>query len=141
MVWGGIAYGMTQLVIIQRNMMTVCYGDKVLQSHVVPVVQQQQWTLYIRPQVARVCLDFLVENNVPIMTSIQSRSVANLWDELSIRVRKSPKYPHSNVMQLMLHLTDEWNRIQLRRVNTPSNPIQKRIRATIVARRRHDFRE
>ena len=71
MVWGGISHGVkTPLVVIQGNLTAVRYRDQVLMPHVLPLVNAHNLTFqhdYARPHVARVCRDFLNQNNVQVL--------------------------------------------------------------------------
>ena len=68
MVWGGIAHGVkSQLIIVAGNMTAVRYMDEILRPVAVPLVQQRNLILQqdnARPHVARVCQDFLANNNI-----------------------------------------------------------------------------
>ena len=68
MVWGGIAHGIkSQLIIFAGNMTAVRYRDEILRPVAVPLVQQRNLILQqdnARPHVARVCQDFLANNNI-----------------------------------------------------------------------------
>ena len=68
MVWGGIAHGIkSQLIIVAGNMTAVRYRDEILCPVAVPLVQQRNLILQqdnARPHVARVCQDFLANNNI-----------------------------------------------------------------------------
>ena len=68
MVWGGIAHGIkSQLIIVAGNMTAVRYRDEILRPVAVPLVQQRNLILQqdnARPHVARVCQDFLANNNI-----------------------------------------------------------------------------
>ena len=71
MVWGGISHGVkTPLVVIQGNLTAVRYQDQVLMPHVLPLVTAHNLTFQhdnARPHVARVCRDFLNQNNVQVL--------------------------------------------------------------------------
>ena len=79
MVWGGIAHGIkSQLIIVAGNMTAVCYRDEILRPVAVPLVQQRNLILQqdnARPHVARVCQDFLANNNIAPLAwpTVQSR--------------------------------------------------------------------
>ena len=101
MVWGGIAHGIkSQLIIVAGNMTAVRYKDEILCPVAVPLVQQRNLILQqdnARPHVARVCQDFLANNNIaplawppysPDLTPIQ-----HMWDELDRMVRKHRNPP------------------------------------------------
>ena len=121
-------------------MTAVRYRDEILRPVAVPLVQQRNLILQqnnARPHVARVCQDFLANNNIaplawppysPDLTPIQ-----HMWDELDRRVRKR-RNPHATLAQLRNALIDEWNNIPMRTVNALVNSIQRRIRAAPAAR-------
>ena len=71
LVWGGISHGVkTPLVVIQGNLTAVRYRDQVLMPHVLPLVNAHNLTFQhdnARPHVARVCRDFLNQNNVQVL--------------------------------------------------------------------------
>ena len=71
MVWGGISHGVkTPLVVIQGNLTAVRYRDQVLMPHVLALVNAHNLTFQhdnARPHVARVCRDFLNQNNVQVL--------------------------------------------------------------------------
>ena len=131
MVWGGIAHGIkSQLIIVAGNMTAVRYRDEILRPVAVPLVQQRNLILQqdnARPHVARVCQDFLANNNIaplawppysPDLTRIEHK-----WDELDRRVRKR-RNPSATLAQLRNALIDEWNNIPMRTVNALVNSIQ-----------------
>ena len=68
MVWGGIAHGIkSRFIIVAGNMTAVRYRDEILRSVAVPLVQQRNLILQqdnAKPHVARVCQDFLTNNNI-----------------------------------------------------------------------------
>ena len=93
-VWGGIAHGVqSQLVVVESNMTTVRYRDEILRPAAVPLVQQHQLILQkenARPHVARVCRNFLANNNIiplewpPLSPDLSPTE--NLWDDLAPRL-------------------------------------------------------
>ena len=138
MVWGGIAHGIkSQLIIAAGNMTAVRYRDEILRPVAVPLVQQRNLILQqdnARPHVARVCQDFLANNNIaplawpsysPDLTPIEHRTV---------RKRRNPP---ATLAQLSNALIDEWNKIPMQTVNALVNSIQRRIRAATAARGGH----
>ena len=141
MVWGGIFHGIkSQLIIVAGNMTAVRYRDEILRPVAVPLVQQRNLILQqdnARPHVARVCQDFLANNNIaPLAWPLYSPDltpVEHMWDELDRRVRKR-RNPLATLAQLRNALIDEWNNIPMRTVNALVNSIQRRIRAATAAR-------
>ena len=126
-------------------MTAVRYRDEVLRPVAVPLVQQRNLILQqdnARPHVARVCQDFLTNNNTaPLAWSPYSPDltpIEHMWDELDRRVRKCrnppPPPPPATLAQLRNALIDEWNNIPMRTVNALVNSVQRRIRAATAAR-------
>ena len=86
----------------------------------VPLVQQRNLILQqdnARPHVARVCQDFLANNNIaPLAWPLYSPDltpIEHMWDELDRRVRKR-RNPPTTLAQLRNALIDEWNNIPVR---------------------------
>ena len=63
MLWGGItASGRTPVQIVNGNLIDVCYLDEIIQRHMVPFIQRQQYHISLQqdnanPHVARVGRD------------------------------------------------------------------------------------
>ena len=141
MVWGGIAHGIkSQLIIVAGNMTAVRYRGEILRPVAVPLVQQRNLILQqdnARPHVARVCQDFLANNNIAPLAwppySPDLTPIEHMWDELDRRVRKR-RNPSATLAQLRNALIDEWNNIPMQTVNALVNSIQRRIRAAMAAR-------
>ena len=138
MVWGGIAHWIkSQLIIVEGNMTAERYRDEILRPVAVPLVQQRNLILQqdnARPHVARVCQDFLANNNIAPLAwppySPDLTPIEHMWDELDRRVRKRqiPPHPHPphpppppppppTLAELRNALIDEWNNIPMRTVN------------------------
>ena len=144
--------GESQLIIVAGNMTAVRYRDEILRPVAVPLVQQRNLILQqdnARPHVARVCQDFLANNNIAQLAwppySPDLTPIEHMWDELDRRVRKRrnrlpppplppPPTPHATLAQLRNALIDEWNNIPMRTVNALVNSNQRRIRAATAAR-------
>ena len=145
MVWGGISHGVKSPLIVVPGILTaVRYRDEILRPVAVPLVQQHQMTFQhdnARPHVARVCQDFLANNNIvpldwPLDWPPYSPDLApieHLWDELDRRVRRRRNTPNT-LGQLRTALLEEWENIPMRKINALVNSMQRRIRAVINAR-------
>ena len=144
MVWGGISHGVkTPLVVIQGNLTAVRYRDQVLMPHVLPLVTAHNLTFQhdnARPHVARVCRDFLNQNDVQVLDwppySPDLNPIEHLWDALDRRVRKRVNVPN-NVAQLQLALIQEWNNIPQRTIDNLVGSMVRRVRAATAARGGH----
>ena len=128
MVWGGIAHGIkSQLIIVAGNMTAVWYRDEILRPVAVPLVQQRKLILQqdsARPHVARVCQDFLANNNIAPLAwppySPDLTPIEHMWDELDRRVRKR-RNPPRNSRTTRNALIAEWNNIPMRTVYAKEN--------------------
>ena len=144
MVCGGIAHGIkSQLIIVAGNNTAVRYRDEILRPVAVPLVQQRNLILQqdnARPHVARVCQDFLANNNIAPLAwppySPEFTPIEHMWDELDRRVR-TRRNPPATLAQLRNALIDEWNNIPMRTVNALVNSVQRRIRTATAARGGH----
>ena len=136
MVWGGISHGVkSPLIVVLGNLTAVRYRDEILRLVAEPLVQQHQMIFQhdnARPHVARVCQDFLANNN---MATVQSR-FEYLLDELDRRVRRR-RNTANTLGQLRTALLEEWENIPMRKINALVNSMQRRIRAVINARGGH----
>ena len=101
MVWGGISHGVkSPLIVVPGNLTAVRYREEILRPVAVPSVQQHQMTFQhdnARPHVARVCHDFLANNNIVPLDwppySSDLSPIEHLWDELDRRVRRRRNTP------------------------------------------------
>ena len=143
-VWGRISHGVkTPLVVIQGNLTAVRYRDQVLMPHILPLVNAHNLSFQhdnARPHVARVCRDFLNQNNVQVLDwppySPDLNPIEHLWDALDRRVRKRVNVPN-NVAQLQLALIQEWNNIPQRTIDNLVGSMVRRVRAATAARGGH----
>ena len=71
MVWGGItAHGRTPLLVVARNLTSMCYRDEIMSFRSSKNVAFQQDNA--RPHVARVVRDYLTQQNVDLATMSSS---------------------------------------------------------------------
>ena len=144
MVWGGILHGVKlPLIVVPGNLTWVRYRDEILRPVAVPLVQQHQMTFQhvnSRPHEARVCQDFLANNNIVALDwppySPDLSPIEHLWDELDMRIRRRRNTPNT-LGQLRTSLLEEWENIPMRKINALVNSMQRRIRAVINARGGH----
>ena len=144
MVWGSIAYGFkSPLVIINGTMNAVKYRDEISAPHVVPTAQQRALTFQhdnARPQVARICTDFLAQNNIQVMDwppySPDFSPIDHFWDELDRRVRRRVNVPVT-LQELSDALVDEWNNVPMCKINKLIGSVEFRIQEGVNARGGH----
>ena len=144
MVWGGILHGVkSPLIVLPGNLAAVRYRDEILRPVAVPLVQQHQMTFQhdnAHPHVARVCQDFLANNNIVPLDwppySPDLSPIEHFWDELDRRVRRRRNTPNT-LGQLRTALLEEWENIPMRKINAQVNSMQRRIRAVINVRGGH----
>ena len=140
----GISQGVkTPLVVIQGNLIAVRYRKQMLMPHVLPLVNAHNLTFQhdnARPHVARVCRDFLNQNNVQVLDwppySPDLNPIEHLWDALDRRVRKRVNVPN-NVAHLQLAIIQEWNNIPQRTIDNLVGSMVRRVRAATAARGGH----
>ena len=126
-VWGWLRYGLGRhcsrdkitVDYFAGNMTAVRYRDEILRPVAVPLVQQRNLILQqdnARPHVARVCQDFLANNNIAPLAwppySPDLTPIVHMWDKLARRVRKR-RNPPATLAQLRNALIDEWNNIPM----------------------------
>ena len=94
MVLGGISHGVkSRLIVVPGNLTAVRYRDEILRPVAVPTFQHDN----ARPHVARVCQDFLANNNIVPLDlppySSHLSPIEHLWAELDRRVRRRRNTP------------------------------------------------
>ena len=138
-----VLHGSCRVVETLTHYQTVRHRDRVLMPHVLPLVNAHNLTFQhdnARPHVARVCRDFLNQNNVQVLDwppySPDLNPIEHLWDALDRRVRKRVNVPN-NVAQLQLALMQEWNNIPQRTIDNLVGSMGRRVRAATAARGGH----
>lgn len=140
MVWAGICHGRkTPLIFIDGNLTAVRYRDNVLTQVVLPFVRRHNVVFQqdnARAHVARICIDYLVANNVNVLPwpaySPDLSPIEHLWDILDRKVRARDPPPQT-LQGLRQALEQEWNNIPIATVNHLINSMHRRIRAAIAS--------
>ena len=147
MVWAEISYGYhTQLVVIDGNLNTQKYRDRVLAPHVVPLLQNHGVISVFqqdnaRPHVARDNIQFLRNNNIDFIDDWLSKSpdlnpIEHLWDNLDTHVWQCQN-PPGNVNELRDALLEEWNNIPQAQINNLIHSMRRHCQALSNARDGH----
>ena len=127
MVWAGILYNhSTYLTVINANLNGQRYRDEILFQHD-----------NARPHVARICRDFLANENIRVIPwpalSSDMAPIEHLWDCLDRRVRKRPHQPQ-NLNEMRNALNQEWRRISQANIRRLIQSLNRRCNALIDAR-------
>lgn len=144
MVWAGISSRhKTDLVFIDGNLNAVRYRDEILAPVAVPLVTRYRLTFQqdnARPHTARICQDYLRQNNVRCLDwpafSPDLNPIEQLWDILDRRVRRRDPEP-TNAQQLRQALREEWDRITQAEIRGLVDSMHRRIQAVYDARGGH----
>ena len=113
MVWGGImGRRKTNLIVVQRNLNSQGYINKILQPEAVPFLQRHGPAILMHDN-ARICRQFLNRNNVNVLpwpaVSPDMNPIEHIWDYLGRKVR--PRGNVHNLRELENALIQEWNNI------------------------------
>ena len=146
MVWGGITGShRTELVIIEGNLTGARYRDEILQHYVVPFLQQHpEVTTFqhdnARPHTARICTEFLRQNNVQVMEwpakSADLSPIENVWGLLKDKVDKMDN-PPTTIPELARVLQREWQSIPQAQLRNLFNSMRRRCTSCINANGGH----
>ena len=118
MVWGGImGRKKTNLIVVQCNLIAQGNINQILQPEAVPFLQRHGPAILmndnVRPQVARICRQFLNRNNVNVLlwpaVSPDMNSIEHIWDYLGRKVRARGNV--HNLKDLENALIQKWNNI------------------------------
>ena len=140
MMWAAISVdGRTDLVHVQGNLTAVRYRDEILQRHLIPAIDVRRQMFQhdnARPHTARVTVDYLAQNNVPVLPwpskSPDLNPIEHLWDLLDRRVRRRQPQPQT-LEQLRNALQDEWGRIPQQQIRRLIQSMPRRCQAVLDA--------
>ena len=146
MVWAGICHdGCTQLKIVQETLNAVKYRDDILDPIVLPFLQHRNFHHVFqhenaRCHVARVCQDFLNQNQIRVLPgpalSSDLSPIEHLWDELGRRVRQGQNPPEP-LQELRDALVHEWNNIPQAFIQRLIGSMRRRCEAIVATRGGH----
>ena len=116
------------LVFIDGNLNVVRYRDEALAPVAVSFVFQQD---NARPHVARVCREYLDQNNDQTLDwpafSPDLRPIEHIWDILNHRVRRRDPQP-TTVQRMTQAIVEEWDRLTQPEIQHFINSISMRRR-------------
>ena len=144
MVWAAINHRFkSQVIVYQGNLTARRYIDQILRPVIVPMFCQRQGLIFqhdnARPHVARVTRDFLQASNINVLPwpacSPDCNSIEHAWDYIGRRLRQRKRQP-SNVQELAVALTQEWNRMPRYLLRNLCGSMRRRLTAVIATQRR-----
>lgn len=144
MVWGAISFRhRSPLVIVDGNLNAQRYRNEILQPVVVPLFNANQRLAFFqhdnaRCHVARICRDFLQQQNVAVLPwpalSPDLSPIEHLWDNLDRRIRgRNPQ----TLQDLSTIIVQEWNAIPQLHIQTLIRSMRRRCLAVREANGGH----
>ena len=141
MVWAGISYHhKTYLIFVDGNLNAQRYRDEILRPRVRPFIRRHGGRFYqdnARPHVARICRDYLAQENIEVIPwpalSSDMAPIEHLWDCLDRRVCQRRHQPQT-LNELRNALNQEWRRIPQATVRRLINSMNRRCTSLIAAR-------
>ena len=144
-VWGAIGlHEKSDLVHFQRNVNADIYMNDVINDQVVPLFARRPIIIYMHdnahPHTANATTTHLRNLGIPVMQwpaiSPDLNPIEHIWDELERRMR-ARQIPPTNLPDLRVALTEEWQAIPQQRINKVINSMRKRCQAVINANGGH----
>jgi transposase len=143
MMWAAISNDRTtDLVHVPGNLTAVRYREKILQPHLMHVIDRQGELFQQdndRSHTARGTMDYL-EQNINVLRwpskSPDLNPIEHLWDQLDKRVRQRQP-PPLTLDQLRQMLQQEWRTILRNNVRNLIESMPRRCRAVLVVRGGH----
>ena len=144
MVWAGImGRRKTNLIVVQGNINAQGYINQILQPEAVPFLQRHRPAILMhdnaRPDVARICRQFLNRNNVNVLpwpaVSPDMNQIEHIWDFLGRKVRARGNV--HNLRDLENALIQEWNNIPKLVIRRYGRSVRGRFAACINSRGGH----
>ncbi len=131
--WAGVCYGeRTQVNFIDGILNAQRYRDEILRPIAVPFIHDHHLMLQhdnARPLVARICTQFLVAENLPVLAwpaySPDMSPIEQVWDALDRHIRQRVPVP-ANIQKLRTAIEEEWTNIPQATINNLINSMQRR---------------
>lgn len=144
MMWGAISYNQrTSLVLVPGNLTAQRYHDKILQPHLLPVINTEREVFQhdnARPHTERAIVDFLADHNVTVLPwpsgSLDFNPIEHLLDQLDKRVRRRQPAPQT-LLQLQQALHEEWQRIPQVQIQRSIQSMRRRVTTVLQANGGH----
>jgi hypothetical protein len=103
MMWAAISNNSkTELVHVPGKLTVVGYGDKIIQPHLINVIDRQLELFQhdnARPRQTPLAMDYLEQNNINVLPwlskSPELNPIEQLWDHLDKRVRQGQSPPQT----------------------------------------------
>ena len=146
MVWGGImGRRKTNIIVVQGNLNALGYINRILQPGAVPFFQRHGPAILMhdnaRPQVARICRQFLNRDSVNVLpwpaVSPDMNPIEHIWDYLGKKVRARGNILVHNHRDLENALIQEWNNIPNVVIRRYVRSMRGRLAACINSRGGH----
>ncbi len=144
MVWACLCYEQrTQVHFIDGILYAQWYHDEILRPIVLPFIHDHHLMLQhdiARPHVARICIQFLEDENIPVLVwpqySPDMSPTEHVWDALDRRIWQCVPIP-ANIQQLCTAIEEEWTNIPQATINNLINSMRRRCIALCEANYDH----
>ncbi len=133
MVWAGVCYGQRpQVNFIEGILNAQRYRDEILRPIVVLLIPDHHLMLQhdnARPNVARICTQFLEAENIPVLAwpayLPDMSPIEHVWDVLDRRLWQRVPVP-ANIQQLRTAINEEWTNIPQATIKNLINSMRRR---------------
>jgi hypothetical protein len=146
MVWGAMSWdGLSRLIVVQGTMNANMYISDVLELEAVPFVLNAPAQIFqqdnARPHVARVTLEYLSQQSVPLLPwparSPDLSLIEHIWDFIGRKLQTDYLQPPSSLPQLACRVQEQWNSIPLQFIHDLYASMTRRVEQCIVVHGGH----